>query len=416
MFRPIALYIGLRYNRARRRNAFISFISLTSMLGIALGVAVLITVLSVMNGFDQKIRERVFGMANHMTVTEIGGMRHWSQLAEIIKKDYPEVISALPFVAGQGMLTHNGQVQASFITGIDPAREGEISILPTKMINGNLTDLNKKRFGIVIGEQLAQSLDLMVGDKVVVVTPEWSVNIAGVMPTFKRFTVVGVFQVGNGFGFDSSFAFINIKDAKALYHLSDRVTGLRLKIKDLYKAPWLTQVMGQKLARNYLVNNWTQRFGNLFEAISMEKTMMFLILLLIIAVAAFNLVSTLVMVVTDKQSDIAILRTLGATPAMIMKTFMVQGSVIGVIGTLLGLIGGVLLANNVTAIFNATESFFHVKLLSSNVYYVNYLPSQLQWSDVWQICLASLVMTVIATLYPAWRAAKVKPAEALRYE
>ncbi len=415
MFRPAAVYIGLRYNRAKRRNAFISFIAMTSMIGIALGVLVLITVLSVMNGFDEQIKQRVFSMANHLTVTKYGGLENWPQLGKFLAQ-YPEVKAVAPFVAGQGMLSAHGRVQAAYITGIDPSLEKNISALADKMEIGQLSNLTTKRFGIVIGEGLANALGLTLGDDVIVVTPEWSVSIAGVMPVLKRFTVVGVFRVGNGFGFDNQLSFINLKDAQALYHLSASVTGIRLKLDDLYKAPRLSEKIKKDLPYQYEVSDWTEKFGSLFAAISMEKTMMFLILGLIIGVAAFNLVATLVMVVTDKQADIAILRTFGATPGIIMTIFIVQGSVIGMVGTLLGLLGGVLLATHVTSLFDILQQTFHLELMSSKVYYVNYLPSKLQWHDVWQVCSISFILSMLATLYPAWRASRVQPAEALRYE
>ncbi len=416
MFYPIALFIGLRYTRAKRRNHFISFISLTSMIGIALGVAVLITVLSVMNGFDQEIRSRIFGMANHMTINTLDGrLLNWQGLADEVKQ-YPGVIATAPFVSGQGMLLNRGLNHPSIITGVDPSQEAKVSIIAQKMVGGNFNALQPGQFDIIIGAQLAQSLGVDLGDKVTLLIPSVAVTPLGVMPRYKPFTVVGIFKVGNGFGFDSDLGYINIKDAQALFQLGNAVSGLRLKLTDLYLAPKLTQAISQKLPTNYLVSNWTYDYGSLFHAIQLEKTMMFLILLLLVAVAAFNLVSTLVMVVTDKRSDIAILRTLGATPRTILAIFMVQGSIVGLVGTLLGLIGGVSLALNVTKIVNGIQNIFHVQLLSSNIYYVNYLPSQLLWSDVFNISITALLMSLLATLYPAWRAARTQPAEALRYE
>lgn len=386
------------------------------MIGIALGVAVLITVLSVMNGFDQEIRNRIFGMANHMTISTLDGrLQHWQDLANFTKT-YKGVVAAAPFVSGQGMLLNRGLNHPSIITGIDPGQETKVSIIAQKMIQGDFYNLKPGQFGILIGQQLAQSLGVDVGDKVTLLIPAATVTPLGVMPRYKPFKVVGIFKVGNGFGFDSDYGFINIKDAQVLFQLGNAVSGLRLKLTDLYLAPDLTQAMAGKLPANYLISNWTYDYGSLFHAIQLEKTMMFLILMLLIAVAAFNLVSTLVMVVTDKQADIAILRTLGATPRTILAIFMVQGSIVGFVGTILGLIGGVLLALNVTALVNWIQNIFHVQLLASNVYYVNYLPSQLLWSDVWHICVAALLMSLVATLYPAWRAARTQPAEALRYE
>lgn len=416
VFRPVAIFIGLRYTRAKRRNHFISFISLASMLSIALGVTVLITVLSVMNGFDEQIRSRIFGMAEQVTATSVGStLANWQALQKNLEKR-AEILAAAPFVAGTGILTHLGQVQPALIKGILPEQENKVSILGQKMTQGYLQDLQANRFNVVLGEQLAANLGLQVGDRVTVLIPQASISPLGIMPRFKRFTVSGIFTIGNGVGYDSNVAFIHLQDGQRLFQLGDLVSGLRLKLKNLYTAPGESQQLGEAFAGQYIFSNWTDQYGSLFQAIKMEKTMIFFILLLIIAVAAFNLVSTLVMVVTEKQADIAILRTLGASPRMIMAVFMVQGTVIGLIGTLLGLIGGIELALHATYLVAWIEKSFHVQLLTSNVYYVNYLPSKLEVKDVMKICTASLSMSLLATLYPAWRAAKVQPAEALRYE
>lgn len=416
MFKPLSIFIGLRYTRAKRRNHFISFISLSSMLGIALGVAVLITVMSVMNGFDEAIKSRILGMARQVTVsTYTGVLRDWQKMVQRVSH-YPQVVAAAPFVTGQGMLANQGQVSPVMVTGIVPAEEQKVSILGHKMLDGSLTDLKPQRFGIVLGVNLADRLGLGVGSKVTLVTPQATPTPAGVIPRFKRFTVVGIFKVGNGAGFDDQAAFIHQTDAQALFQLRGAVSGIRLKLQDIYDARQLTQQLQKDLAGDYLVSNWTQEYGAFFSAISLEKTMMFLILTLIIAVAAFNLVSSLVMVVTDKKADIAILRTLGASPAMIMRIFMVQGCIVGIVGTVLGLVGGVILALNVTGLVSWIEATFHIQLLSSDVYYVNYLPSKLIWSDVMRIAFMALGMSLIATIYPAWRASRTQPAEALRYE
>lgn len=416
MFRPLALFIGLRYTRAKRRNHFISFISLSSMLGIALGVAVLITVLSVMNGFDQEIRNKIFGTANQVTVSTLAGsVSDWKALnTKLI--NFPGVTGTAPFVNGQGILVNQGQTHPVLTIGIDPAQEINVSTVGSKMVEGSLMALKPGEFGIVIGQKLSDSLGVDIGDKINLLIPSATITPIGIIPRFKTFTVVGIFQVGNGFGFDSDLAYIDLKDAQALFQLGESVTGIRLKIKDLYAAPQLSENLADALPSNYYITNWTQDYGSLFHAISLEKTMMFLILLLLIAIAAFNLVSTLVMVVTDKQSDIAILRTLGATPGTIMAIFVVQGSIIGLVGTFLGFLGGVALAKHVTELVNMIQNVFHVQLLSSDVYVVNFLPSQLVWSDVWHICIAALLMSLFATIYPAWRASRTQPAEALRYE
>ena len=416
MFRPVSLFIGLRYTRAKRRNHFISFISLVSMLGIALGVAVLITVLSVMNGFDYQIRHRIFGMARQVTVSSLANtLQNWQSLEKKVA-NYSGVVAVSPFVGGQGMLNNAGLTQAVYVYGIQPQRESTVSELARKMVSGSLRNLKPSNFGIVLGQQLAQNLGVIVGNKIRLLIPAVAITPVGMIPRFKTFTVVGIFHVGSGFYFDSRLAFINLHDAQVLYQLGDKITGLQLKIKDVLAAPQFSQRLNTHLKNKYFISDWTSQFGALFKAIAMEKTMMFLILLLIIAVAAFNLVSGLVMVVADKRADIAIMRTLGATPRMIMATFMVQGSVVGIVGTLLGLGGGVLLALNATAIVNFIQQLFHVRFLSERIYFINFLPSRIDWSDVWHICIIALVMSLIATLYPAWRAAKTQPAEALRYE
>lgn len=416
MFRPAALFIGLRYTRAKRRNHFISFISLVSMIGIALGVTVLITVLSVMNGFDREIKKRVFSMVPPITVSSVTGyVEGWQDLQKILK-DFPEVTATAPFVNGEVLLSYSGGVQPAMVNGVLPDQEKNVSAVTTKMVAGKFADLKAGQFGIVLGENLADALGAKMGDKVTVVTPQVSLSPAGVIPRFKRFTVIGIFRAGGGFGFDRSFGFIHLTDSQKLLGLRNNVTGMHVNINDVYAAPRLAQQMLNQLTPTASVTTWADQFGEFFHAIQLEKTMMFLILLLILTVAAFNMVSTLVMVVNEKEADIAILRTFGATPNMIMNIFIVQGGLVGVFGTLLGVIGGVTLAMNVTDIVNGIEHIFHVQFLSSNVYFVNYLPSQIEWLDVLKISLASLLLSLIATIYPAWRASKMDPVESLRYE
>jgi lipoprotein-releasing system permease protein len=415
MFRPAALFIGLRYMRAKRRNHFISFISLVSMIGIALGVAVLITVLSVMNGFDREIKERVFSMVPPITVSsDTGYVAGWQGLQKILM-EYPDVTASAPFATGEVLLSYGGSVQPALVYGVDPAQEKNMSEVANKMVQGQFSNLQPGTFGIVLGENLASVLGAAMGDKVTVVTPQVSLSPAGVIPRFKRFTVVGIFRAGNGFGFDRGLGYVNLVDSQKLLGLGANVTGIHLNVKNVFDAPTLAGTMRKELT-SASVSTWADQFGELFHAVKLEKTMMFFILMLIIAVAAFNLVSTLVMVVNEKQSDIAILRTYGATPRMIMQIFIVQGGLVGFVGTMSGLVLGLLLASNATAIVNGIERMFNVQLLSSSVYFVNYLPSEIRWEDIAFICIASLFFSLLATLYPAWRASKLDPVESLRYE
>ena len=414
MFKPLALYIGLRYMRAKKKNHFVSFISLSSMHGIGMGVMVLITVLSVMNGFDLEIHNRFFGMAPEITVTgESDQLNQWQPLADELRK-VPAVKAVAPYVAGQGLLTYEGQVLPIALTGILPELEQGVSHLKDKLLVGNLSDLG--HFGIILGRGIADHLGVMVGDKVTIMIPQATVTPAGMIPRFKRFTVKGVFTAGTGFNFDTKLAFVHLADAQKLMQLGDDVSGLKMKIQDVYQAPSMSEQLSLKLGARYQVGNWTQQYGAFFQAVKMEKTMMFMILLLIIAVAAFNLVSSLVMVVNDKQAEIAILRTIGATPSTILWIFIVQGMMVGLVGTLLGILGGLVLASNATAIVNALQSLFGVHVLSSSIYFVDYLPSKILFSDLWQVCAMALLMSFIATIYPAWRASKTVIAEALHYE
>lgn len=384
------------------------------MIGIGLGVMVLITVLSVMNGFDQEIHRRFFGMAPEITITGLDDqISDWQDLAAKVES-VPGIKAIAPYVGGQGLLTHDGQVLPIVLTGIDPKIEESITHLSRKLLAGSMNNL--EHFGIILGKGLADSLGVVIGDKVTIMIPQATVTPAGMIPRFKRFTVVGVFSAGTGFNFDTKLSFINIGDAQKLMQMGTNVSGIKMKINNVYQAPELTARLSQLLGEEYQVGNWTQQFGAFFQAVKMEKTMMFMILLLIIAVAAFNLVSSLVMVVNDKQAEIAILRTIGATPSTILSIFIVQGMMVGIVGTVLGLIGGLILAENATAIVNWLQSIFHVQVLSSSIYFVDYLPSKILWSDLWQVCTAALLMSFAATIYPAWRASKTMIAEALHYE
>lgn len=415
MYRPLQLFIGLRYTRAKRRNHFISFISLTSMLGIALGVTALITVLSVMNGFETELRQRILGMTSHATISGYGEeLTNWDQLA-VIADQHPRVVGSAPYIQKEGMLIHGQQVNGSLIRGVLPGEEPKVSEVTANMVSGSIDDLQAGEFRIILGIDLARILGVMVGDKVTLVTPSANVTPAGVMPRLKRFSVSGIFDVGM-YEYDSAMALVHLDDARTLFRMGDGVTGLRLKIDDLFRAPFVSRELADAIPGIYQIRDWTQYHSNFFRAIKTEKTVMFVILLLIIAVAAFNIVSTLVMVVTDKTTDIAILRTLGATPRSILGIFMVQGTVIGFVGTLLGLLGGVTLALNVETIVPAIEQVFGMQFLPADVYYISDLPSELHWDDVLKITSVSFLISVVATLYPAWRASRTQPAESLRYE
>ena len=412
---PYELFVGLRYTRAKRRTHFISFISLISMLGIALGIAALITVMSVMNGFEKEIRARILGAAAHIQVQgPEEGIPDWQALDAAVKK-HPEVTAAAPFVMGQGLLSTGSAVRGVYVRGIEPALEDTVADFSSHMRAGRLADLHPGGFGIVIGVGISRALQLSVGDRVTLISPQGQVTPAGLMPRLRQFTVVGVFALDHN-EFDNALALIDMEDAQALYRMGGNVSGVRLKVRDLDRAPQVARELARVLPTGLYLTDWTQQNANYFRAIQIEKRMMFIILTLIIAVAAFNLVSTLVMVVTDKHPDIAILRTLGAAPASIMKIFVVQGAIIGVIGTLLGVATGILLAMNIDVVVPFIERTFHFQILSSDVYYISELPSDIHWGDVTSVAVVSLVLSFLATIYPSWRASRVNPAEALRYE
>ena len=413
---PYELLIGLRYTRAKKRNHFISFISLISLLGITLGMTALITVMSVMNGFHKEIRSRILGVASHVQISSINGiLTNWQTVADTASK-HPLVVAAAPYVNAQGMLSHNQVVRGVIVRGILPDDESRVADFAQMMVMGELNQLAAGEFGIVIGIELARSLGAFPGDKIVLISPQGQVTPAGILPRLKQFTVTGVFEAGH-YEYDSGLALIHMADAQKLYRMEPgQVSGVRLKLQDMFQAPQVVRDLSLVVAADNYLTDWTHQHANYFRAIQIEKRMLSLILALIIAVAAFNIVSTLVMAVTDKQSDIAILRTLGASPGSIMKIFIVQGTLIGVLGTVLGLIGGMLLAYNVGEVVAFIEQLFSVQFLSQEVYYISEIPSDPQLEDIVTVAAVSFLLTLLATLYPSYRASKVNPAEALRYE
>jgi lipoprotein-releasing system permease protein len=415
MFKPLIFFIGLRYTRAKRRTRFISFITLTSILGIALGVTALITVLSVMNGFEAELRNRILGMTSHASIMGItGSLRNWEALETSLRQD-SRIIGWAPYIEGQAMLNSDRRVSGVMLRGIRTDFEPKVSEVATHLVEGQLDALQSGEFGIILGAELANYLGIMIGDKVTVITPQVTATPAGILPRLKRFTVVGMFQVGM-FEYDRNLALLQIDDAAKLFRMDDAVSGLRLKLSDVFSAQRVARDLGSRLPGSYQIADWTQAHSNFFKAIQTEKRVMFIILLLIVAVAAFNIVSTLVMVVTDKRGDIAILRTQGMTSMDIMGIFVVLGTVIGACGILLGGVGGILLALNIDTIVPAIEKLFDTHFLSAEVYYISELPSKLVWSDVYRITGMAFLLSILATLYPAWQASRVKPAEELRYE
>jgi len=409
------LLVGLRYTRAKRRNHFISFISATSMAGIALGVAALIVVLSVMNGFQKELRARILGVASHVQISGADNkLADWRAVAKAAAQE-PRVLASAPFVNAQGMLSAGQAVRGSVVRGIVPEMEDKVAEIGRHMRAGKLESLQAGAFNIVLGSELARALGVLTGDKLALIAPQGLVTPAGVIPRLKQFTVTGIFEVGM-FEYDSGLALLHLEDAQKLYQMGDAVSGVRLRLDDLFAARSVARELMTRLPGDLYATDWTRSHANFFRAVEIEKRVMFIILLLIVAVAAFNIVSTLVMLVTDKQADIAILRTIGASPGSIVQIFMVQGALIGVIGTFVGLVAGVLLAFNVDTVVPFIENLLGFKFLAKDIYYISDLPSDVQLGDVTTIGIVSLVLSFIATLYPSWRASKTNPAEALRYE
>jgi lipoprotein-releasing system permease protein len=415
MYKPLEAFIGLRYVRAKRRNHFISFISLTSMMGIALGVTTLITVISVMNGFEKELRARILGAIAHATIQPAdGSLMEWRNVIDQVEK-HPEVNGAAPYIE-EGVWLQGSESSGAFIRGVNPEFEPRVSEVDQNMITGKLDDLKPGEYGIILGLGLASRLRVGPGDRVTVIAPRLKATPVGASPLMRRFTVVGAFEFGE-FENDSTLAMVHIEDAARLLRMpAGTIGGVRLHLEDMDRAWLVAREISDTMKGYYIVRDWTQERGNLFQAVRTEKTVMWVILSLIIAVAAFNIISMLVMVVTDKQADIAILKTMGARPGTVMRTFVIQGSVIGVIGTILGVVGGILLARNIGSVMPFLESLFGFSLFPSDIYYITELPSDLRTADVVKFALMSLGMSLLSTIYPSWRAARTHPAEALSYE
>ncbi len=415
MMKPLSAFIGLRYLRAKRQNHFISFISLISILGIALGVTTLITVISVMNGFEKELRARILGAISHATIQPLEQpLDHWRELiSDMNARD--DVIAAAPYIEVGAWLQAKGS-SGALVRGVDPAYEANVSDVATSMVGGSLEDLRSGEYGIVLGIGLAVQLRVGLGDRVTIIAPRLKAGPFGASPLMRRFTVVGIFEFGE-YENDTGLAMVHIEDAARLLRMpEDSIGGIRLKLVDLDSAWWVAREISQQLDGIFRVRDWSQERGNLFQAVRTEKKVMWVILSLIVAVAAFNIISMLVMMVTDKQSDIAILKTMGARAGTIMRVFVVQGSLIGIIGTVLGVVGGILLAQNIAAAMPFLERIFGFSLFPEDIYYITELPSDLRSADVTGFALMSLGISFLATLYPAWRASRTHPAEALRYE
>jgi lipoprotein-releasing system permease protein len=416
---PLPLFIGLRYTRAKRQNHYISFISMASMVGLMIGIAALITVMSVMNGFQKEIRSRMLSVSAHAQVLgfdtpESRGLTDWKSVQSELAKN-PEVVSTAPFVDGQGLMAHGTTAKGAVVRGILPDQEVTVADFARDLRAGNLESLQPGEYRIILGQALARSLGVSLGDKVQLLTPQGNMTAAGMVPRMRTFTVSGLFASGHH-EFDITLALMHLRDAQVLFQFDQSVSGVRIKLREPDLAPMVASELARSLKIDGYISDWTRQNPIYFRAVQIEKRMIAIVLTLIVLVAAFNLVSTLVMVVTDKHPDIAILRTLGASPSTIMRIFVVQGAIVGLIGTLLGVIVGVVLAMNVDVVVPAVERVLGLKILAPEVYFLSDLPSDLRWSEVWLTAAMSLTLSLLATLYPSWRASKVNPAEALRYE
>lgn len=415
MSRRFEIWIGNRYVRSRSSNRFVSLISAISMLGIAIAVMVLIVVMSVVNGFERELKDRLLAMTAHATIEGVNGDLATSAALLKTAIDDEQVRAAAPYVNGQALLVFEKQLSGAELRGIEPRSEDDVSGIGGVMQEGNIESLTVGDFNIVLGVELANAMHIAVGDKVTVTLAQGMVTPVGVVPRNKRFTVSGIYRVGM-YEFDRRLAFININDAQKLYRKRDSVTGVRLAVTEIYEAADIVRRVARRHGELVLVSDWSRRHVNLFRSIQITKSILFVILLLVIAVAAFNIVSTLVMVVKDKQADIAILRTIGARPSSIMRIFMTQGTIVGVAGTLAGVALGMLLASNLESIIGFLEAAFGIKFLAADVYFISDLPSEVRYGDVARIAIIALLLALVSTLYPAWVAAKTAPAEALRYD
>jgi lipoprotein-releasing system permease protein len=408
--------IGRRYLRASRGNRFVSFISTISMAGLAIGVAVLIVVLSVMNGFEREVRERILSLTSHASITAYSArLSDWQDAADRVRIN-PAVVAAAPFIEDQALLIGNGaRTSGAVVTGILPAQERSVTAVADKIVKGSFESLQPGEYGIVLGSELAKALGVSLGQRVVLVTSLRTTTPAGVMPRMRAFKVVGLFSAGM-YEFDRNLAYVHIGDAARLYRMGDDVSGLRLKLTDLFAAPRIVRDLARSLGGAYYIDDWTRKHANFFRSIQLTKSALFLILLLVVGVAAFNIVSTLVMVVKDKRSDIAILRTVGASPRSVLAIFLTQGVAIGVIGTLAGVLLGVLISWNLESLIHGRERLLGLHFLDAKVYYISDLPARVEWSDVLKISLTAFGLCCLSTLYPSWRAARTQPAESLRHE
>lgn len=409
------IWIGSRYVRSRSRNKFVSLISAISMLGIAIAVLVLIVVMSVVNGFERELKDRLLAMTAHASIENVDGKLADADMLRDVALKNPRVSAAAPYINGKALLVAGKQLSGAELRGIEPKLEDTVSGISGVMQEGALDALQAGTFNIVLGIELAEELQVAVGDKVTVTLAQGIVTPAGVIPRTKRFTVSGIYRVGM-YEFDRRLAFISLGDAQRLYRKKDTVTGVRLAVTEIYAAPDIVREVAREHGALVLVNDWTRRHVNFFRSIQITKSILFVILLMVIAVAAFNIVSTLVMVVKDKQSDIAILRTIGTKPSSILKIFVTQGSIVGITGTLLGVVGGIVIALNLESIVGFFETIFGIKFLAADVYFISDLPSELKIGDVVRIAAIALVLALVSTLYPAWVAARTAPAEALRYD